>query len=106
MQDPLAVQAEDIHEFLEDPMSVPLERHPSGWTEPSPSGISMDLSYQANYVPFDSIPPLYVSEDEILKDVIRHTQKPGIKNHHPAVAQVVFQSLEEFPELRHAYLNS
>ena len=89
-----------------DVMDVELERHPAGWLEPAPGGISVDLSYKANYVPFDTIPQLQMSEGEVLRDVIRHTQKPGIRNHHPAVAQVVFQSLSEYPELANAYLQS
>jgi len=82
-----------------------IEPHASGWLEPQNYGIPTDISY-ANYVPWDSIQPIYMSEDQILKDVIAHTQVPGIRNHHPAVAQVVFQSLEEIPELSHAYLQS
>ena len=105
MRDPMEIGEEDIREF-QDSMDVDIELHPDGWQEPQEYGIPTDLSYQASYVPFDSIPPLHVSEDQILRDVVRHTQTPGIRNHHPAVAQVVFQSLEEYPELRHAYLQS
>ena len=106
MPDPLQVTESDIREFQQDSMDISIELHPDGWQEPQPFGIPTDLSYQTYYVPFDSIPPLHVSENQILKDVIRHTQEPGIGNHHPAVAQVVVQSLEEYPELQHAYLQS
>ena len=96
----------EVQEFLQDSMDTPVELHPDGWQEKQPYGIPTDMSYQAYYVPFDSIPVLTVSEDQILKDVLKHTEEPGILNHHPAVAQVVVQSLEEFPELQHAYLQS
>lgn len=107
MPDPLE-KAGDLRQFAEnhDVMDVELERHPAGWLEPAQGGISTDLSYQAFYVPFDTIPPMQMSEGDVLRDVIRHTQKRGIRNHHPAVAQVVFQSLSEYPELANAYLQS
>ena len=95
-----------VREFLQDSMDIDVELHADGWQHPTPFGIPTDLSYQPWYVPFDSIPALTVSEDQILRDVVSHTAEPGISNHHPAVAQVVVQSLEEYPELRNAYLQS
>ena len=89
-----------------DPMDVQIELHRDGWQEPQRHGMPTDISYKSHYVPFDHIPPLHVSEDQILRDVISHTKVPGILNHHPAVAQVVVQSLEEYPELQQEYLHS
>ena len=90
----------------QDLMHIDIEPHSSGWLDHQYNGMPTDMSHQSHYVPYDSIHPLHMSEDQILKDVIKHTQTPGIKNHHPAVAQVVFQSLEEIPELAQAYLQS
>ena len=76
------------------------------WSQETPHGMPDDLHYQANHTAWDTIPPLYVGEDQILKDLIRMTASGGIGEHHPAVAQVVFQSLQPYPELAHAYLQS
>jgi hypothetical protein len=100
------VDPEDKFSQPEKFMEEDLEVHTGGWTEIQIHGLPTDLSYQSNYVPFDQLFPLYVSENQILDDVIKHTQKPGIKNHHPAVSQVVIQSLEEIPELQQLYLQS
>ena len=76
------------------------------WSEETPHGLPVDLNYQANHTPFDAIPPLFVGEDQILKDLLRLTAVAGISNHDPAVQQVVFQSLQPYPELAQAYLMS
>ena len=76
------------------------------WSSETPHGLPVDMSYQSNHTPFDSIPPLFVGEEQILKDLIRLTAASSVTNHDPAVQQVVFQSLEPYPELAQAYLTS
>jgi hypothetical protein len=92
------------------PESIPSEYNSrvvsAEWNSVTPHGLPSDMSYQANHTGWDTIPPLFVGEEEILKDLIRMTPETGIENHHPAVAQVVYQSLAPYPELAHAYLNS
>ena len=97
----------DRHDILTE---VPAERDSriiaGAWGQETPHGLPVDLHYQANHTPWDAIPPLFVGEDQILKDLIRMTVGSGIGAHHPAVAQVVFQSLQPYPELADAYLQS
>ena len=77
------------------------------WSLETPHGLPNDLNYQADHTAWDTIPPLFVGEDQILRDLIRMTSAGGgIGSHHPAVAQVVFQSLQPYPELVNAYLQS
>jgi hypothetical protein len=110
MEDPMVKTPQDVREFLagEDlDAIIPNEQvFQYGWSEPQEYGIPTDISYQANILPFDQLHPLTWSEDRILQDVVRHTKKAGIGNHHPEIAKVVLQSFEEHPELQVAYLQS
>ena len=76
-----------------------------GWTEKTPHGIPGDLSY-IDLTPWDAIPPLYMSEEQIMADLKRLTAEKGIRKHHPAVRQVVAQSLKPYPELLNHYMAS
>ena len=103
MEDPIVARAE----VLEGPTQT-TEDHYEGWTRPSYHGLPTDLSYQSHYQPYDNIQKMHLSEEQVLRDVIRYTKKKGkrIRDHAPAVAQVISQSLEEYPELQVAYLRS
>ena len=97
----------DTHEFHTDiPASGGNRIIPAVWSHETPHGLPEDLHYQVEHTAWDTIPPLFLGEEQILRDLIRMTLVGGIANHHPAVAQVVFQSLQPYPELAHAYLQS
>jgi hypothetical protein len=110
MDDPMVKTPQDEKRFLvgEDiDVDIPNEQvFQYGWSEPQEYGIPTDISYKANILPFDQLHPLTWSEDRIFKDVIRHTGRVGIRNHHPEIAKVVLQSFEEHPELQVAYMQS
>ena len=104
MPDPIDRSVQPYRESI--PSEYNSEIISAEWNSVTPHGLPVDMSYQANHTAWDTIPPLFLGEEQILKDLIRMTQETGIENHHPAVAQVVFQSLAPYPELAQAYLNS
>ena len=71
----------------------------------SPQGLPVDIQYRTIY-PSDQLTPIHRSEDDVLKHILEETQLPGIRNHHPQIAGMVAQSLENFPELQALYYNS
>jgi len=113
MEEPVVPMPEPMDRSVQplpDRESIPSEYNSriisAEWNSANPHGLPVDMSYQANHTAWDTIPPLFLGEEQILKDLIRMTPESGIEKHPPAVAQVVFQSLAPYPELAHAYLNS
>ncbi len=108
IEEPIAAQLPEVTKFARgELMSGPIDSNTAflnGWGQPE---IALSIGYDNNYTPYCDYHPITLSEDVILSDILKHTAgKNGIQKHHPLIASVVLQSLEEHPELYTAYLKS